>query len=375
MAHAYTPGLKVLAYTTLTKERRLPLPGEILIKQGTKVRGEEVVARTDLPGNVQTLNIHGLLGILPDEVEEAMLKIVNDTIKKNEIIAQSKGLFGLFKSSVKSPIDGIIESVSKITGQIIMREPPIPVEVIAYIDGEVVDIIQNEGVKIKTHGSFIQGIFGIGGETIGELAMVANNPDEVLTEKDIDKAFKDKIIVGGSIVTYNALEQARKVGVKGIVIGGIEDNDLKQFMGYDIGVAITGSEQVGLTLIITEGFGKMSMAARTFQLLKSLAGKKSSINGATQIRAGVMRPEVIVPTETAPASKKTADISSGTGLDIGMAIRVIREPHFGAIGKVVALPVELKKIETEALVRILQVELEDKTIVALPRANVEIIEE
>lgn len=375
MAHAYTPGLKVLAYTTLTKERRLPLPGEILIKQGTKVRGEDVVARTDLPGNVQTLNIHGLLGILPDEVEEAMLKIVNDTIKKNEIIAQSKGLFGLFKSSVKSPIDGIIESVSKITGQIIMREPPIQVEVIAYIDGEVVDIIQNEGVKIKTHGSFIQGIFGIGGETIGELAMVANKPNEVLTEKDIDKAFKDKIIVGGSIVTYSALEQARKVGVKGIVIGGIEDDDLKQFMGYDIGVAITGSEQVGLTLIITEGFGKMSMAARTFQLLKSLAGKKSSINGATQIRAGVMRPEVIVPTETAPASKKTADISSGAGLDIGMAVRIIREPHFGAIGKVVALPVELKKIETEALVRVLQVELEDKEIVALPRANVEIIEE
>lgn len=375
MAHAYTPGLKVLAYTTLTKERRLPLPGEILIKQGAKVRGEEVVARTDLPGNVQTLNIHGLLGILPDEVEEAMLKTVNDTITKNEIIAQSKGLFGLFKSSVKSPIDGVIESISKITGQIIMREPPIPVEVIAYIDGEVVDIIQNEGVKIKTQGSFIQGIFGIGGETIGELAMVANKPNEVLTEKDIDKAFKDKIIVGGSIVTYNALEQARKVGVKGIVIGGIEDDDLKQFMGYDIGVAITGSEQVGLTLIITEGFGKMSMAARTFQLLESLAGKKSSINGATQIRAGVMRPEVIVPTETVPASKKTADISSGTGLDIGMAIRIIREPHFGAIGKVVALPVELKKIETEALVRILQVELEDKKIVALPRANVEIIEE
>ena len=375
MAHAYTPGLKVLAYTTLTKERRLPLPGEILIKQGTKVRGEEVVARTDLPGNVQTLNIHGLLGILPDEVEEAMLKIVNDTIKKNEIIAQSKGLFGLFKSSVKSPVDGIIESISKITGQIIMREPPIPVEVIAYIDGEVVDIIQNEGVKIKTHGSFIQGIFGIGGETIGELAMVANKPNEVLTEKDIDKAFKDKIIVGGSIVTYSALEQARKVGVKGIVIGGIEDDDLKQFMGYDIGVAITGSEQVGLTLIITEGFGKMSMATRTFQLLKSLAGKKSSINGATQIRAGVMRPEVIVPTETAPVSKKTADISSGAGLDIGIAVRIIREPHFGAIGKVVALPVELKKIETEALVRVLQVELEDKEIVALPRANVEIIEE
>jgi hypothetical protein len=315
------------------------------------------------------------LGILPDEVEEAMLKKINDPIKKDEIVAQSKGFFGLFKSSVQSPIDGVIESISKITGQIIMREPPIPVEVMAYIDGEVVDIIQNEGVKIRMSGSFIQGIFGIGGEIIGELAMVANNPNEVLTEKDIDKAFKEKIIIGGSIVTYNALEQARKVGVKGIVIGGIEDQDLKQFMGYDIGVAITGSEQVGLTLVITEGFGKMSMANRTFQLLKSLAGKRSSINGATQIRAGVMRPEVIVPMEEVRDSKKTADISTGAGLGVGMAVRIIREPHFGAIGKVVALPVELQKIETEALVRVLQVELEDKQVVALPRANVEIIEE
>jgi len=375
LAHAYTPGLKVLAHTTLTKERRLPLPGEILVNKGAKVRGEEVVARTELPGNVQTLNIHGLLGILPDEVEEAMLKKVNETIKKDEIVALSKGFFGLFKSSVRSPINGVIESISKITGQIIMREPPIPVEVMAYIDGEVVDIIQDEGVKIKTHGSFIQGIFGIGGETIGELAMVANDPKDVLTEKDIDKSFKEKIIVGGSIVTYNALEQARKVGVKGIVIGGIEDQDLKQFMGYDIGVAITGSEQVGLSLVITEGFGKMSMASRTFQLLKSLAGKRSSINGATQIRAGVMRPEVIVPMEQGRDSKKTADISTGTGLGVGMAVRIIREPHFGAIGKVVALPIELQKIETEALVRVLQVELEDKQVVALPRANVEIIEE
>jgi hypothetical protein len=54
LAHAYTPGLKVLAHTTLTKERRLPLPGKILVNKGAKVRGEEVVARTELPGNVQT---------------------------------------------------------------------------------------------------------------------------------------------------------------------------------------------------------------------------------------------------------------------------------------------------------------------------------
>jgi len=375
LAHAYTPGLKVLAHTVLTKQRRLPLPGKILVSKGDNVTAEQVVASTNLPGNVQTLNVAGLLGILADEIEESMLKKAGDKIEKDAVIAQSKGLFGLFKSHVKSPITGEVENISKITGQVILREPPIPVEVIAYIDGEVTEILKDEGVIIKTSGSFIQGIFGIGGETIGELAMATDDPDHVLTEKDIDNSFEGKIIIGGSMVTFDALQKAKEVAAKGVVVGGVEDQDLKKFMGYDIGVAITGSENVGITLICTEGFGKLRMADRTFNLLKSLSGKRSSINGATQIRAGVMRPEVIVPLEKAASTKKTSDISMGTGLEIGMSVRIIREPHFGAIGKVVSLPVELTDIETEAHVRVLEVELENKEKVTLPRANVEIIEE
>ena len=375
MAHAYTPGLKVLEYTVLTKQRRLPLPGEIVVEKGTTVSAEQVVARTNLPGTVQTLNVAGLLGTLPAEIDDVMLKKPGEACAKDEVIAESKGFFGLFKSHVKSPIQGAIESVSKITGQVILREPPIPVEVIAYIDGEVIGIIKNEGVEIRTAGSFIQGIFGIGGETIGHIALAVDDPNEVLTATGINDSFKDKVIVGGSMAEFAALEKARAVGAKGVVVGGIEDQDLKRFMGYDIGVAITGSENVGLTVIATEGFGKLRMADRTFQLLKSLCGRKTSINGATQIRAGVMRPELIVPAEKAAPRKKTADLSTGTGLENGMKVRIIREPYFGLIGRVVGLPVELARIETEAKVRVLDVELEDKRKVTLPRANVEIIEE
>ena len=375
MAHAYTPGLKVLEYTVLTKQRRLPLPGDIVVEKGSTVSAEQVVARTKLPGNVQTVNVAGLLGVLPAEIDDVMLKKPGESCCKDEVCAESKGFFGLFKSQVRSPIEGEIESVSKITGQVIMREPPIPVEVIAYIDGEVTDIIKKEGVEIRTSGSFIQGIFGIGGETIGEIAMAANDPSEVLTPSSIDKSFKDKVIIGGSIAEYDALEKARDVGAKGVVVGGIEDQDLKRFMGYDIGVAITGSENVGITVIATEGFGKLRMADRTFELLKSLVGRKTSMNGATQIRAGVMRPELIVPAAKKEEKKKTADLSTGTGLENGMKVRIIREPYFGLIGKVVGLPVALSKIDTEAKVRVLDVELEDKRKVTLPRANVEIIEE
>jgi transcription antitermination factor NusG len=249
-----------------------------------------------------------------------------------------------------------------------------PVEVIAYIDGEIVEIIENEGVVVETTASFIQGIFGVGGEVIGKLKVMVNSPEEELTPEKIEGDLKDKIIVGGSFVTKEAIDEAKKKGAKGIVVGGIDDINLKKFLGYDIGVAITGSENTGLTLIITEGFGKMKMAKRTFELLLELDGKKASCNGATQIRAGVIRPEIIVPLDEKVMIKEEEE-SLKEGMNVGTVVRIIREPYFGKIGKVKSLPPELREIETESKVRVVEVELENGEVIIIPRANVEIIEE
>lgn len=375
MAHAYTPGLKVTKATIIRKERRLPLEGEVLVKKGDKVKAEDIVARTELPGNVQPVNVAGFLSVPPEEVPQLMLKKPGDKVKKGEPIAMSKSFFGLFKTTVTAPIDGIIESVSNITGQVILREAPIPVEVNAYVDGTVVDIFEKEGVVVETKASLVQGIFGIGEERIGILHVIADTPDFVVDEDTIKPEHKGKVLVGGSFVTAKALKKAAKLGIKGIVVGGIDDKNLRDFLGYDIGVAITGNEGKGITLIITEGFGKLRMATRTFELLKSLEGKKCSISGATQIRAGVIRPEVIVPDESLEVKEGEKDIQEG-GLIIGKTrVRIIREPYFGKIGTVVSLPPELQKIETEAKVRVLEVKFDDGTKVTVPRANVEIIEE
>lgn len=372
MAHAYTPGLKVTAKTKIDKERRLPLQGEVLVSKGQEVKGDTIVARTQLPGNVTTLNVSGLLGVQQQEVPELMLKKPGEEIKKGEHLAESKGLFGMFKSHVESPIDGVIESVSPITGQVILREPPEPVQVEAYVDGRVVEVFEKEGVTVETTGSLIQGIFGFGGEGRGIIKVIVSNPDEVIDEKQLTPDMKDKIVVGGSLVTAEAIKKGISLGIRGIVVGGIEDSSIKKVLGYDIGVAITGSEPIPLTVVVTEGFGKMRMARRTFDLLKELDGMKASINGATQIRAGVIRPEIIVPRES--KDMKRSQDSLEEGLKIGTQIRIIREPFFGGIGKVIDLPVELENIETESKVRVLVVELEDKKHVRLPRANVEIIE-
>lgn len=374
MAHAYTPGLRVAERTKIRKERRLPLPGEVLVKKGDTVSADQVVAKTDLPGNVQPINIANLLSLEPADIKEFMLKTEGDHIEKDEPLARTGGLFGLFKTTSKSPVSGTVESVSDVTGQVLIREAPIPVEVKAYIDGTVIEVFPNEGVAVEATAAFVQGIFGLGGEAYGELAVVCPGPDKVLTESAIDDSHRGKVLVGGSFIELSALRKAIEMEVEGIVIGGFDNQDVKEILGYDLGVAITGTEDLGTTLMVTEGFGKIRMAARTFQLLKTLEGKKASINGATQIRAGVIRPEVVIPLVKDAAKKDIAEKGASEGMVIGSQIRVIRHPYFGMLGEVTDLPAPLQELPTEAKVRICKVKLESGEEVLLPRANVELIE-
>ncbi|MDH5460711.1 MAG: hypothetical protein OEX09_00575 [Candidatus Bathyarchaeota archaeon] len=378
-SQAYTPGLKRKASTMVRKTRILPIPGDVLVKKGDDVKADTIVARTFVPGDVQVINLAGLLGIDLWETSQYMLKKEGEEVEKEEPMAMVKSFFGLFKRYAFAPVSGTIERVSDITGQVLIRESQIPLEVDAYIRGKVIETLPSEGAIIETPAAFIQGIFGVGGERKGELMMIANTSSDVLTANEIGPKCKGRILVGGSLVTNDALQKAVKVGIKGVVVGGIDDQDLTNFLGYKIGVAITGQEDIPLTLIITEGFGEMAMSEKTFSLLKGFDGMPASINGATQIRAGVMRPEIIVPrpelTTKEPGGLEEKKEFLEQGLLPGTPIRIIREPYFGALGVVSKLPVPLKKIETESDVRVLEAELEDGRQVIIPRANVEIIEE
>jgi len=383
MTHAYTPGLRLAEKIRVEKRRNLPLPGDVIAKKGVAVKASDIVARTNLPGKVHSVNVVNRLGIIPGEIHNCMLKKEGEGVQKDDPIAETKPMIKFFKSICFSPITGSIESISEVTGQVLLREPPKPVQVDAYIDGKVIEVIEKEGVVIEAYATFIQGIFGVGGETTGELQVVAKTPEASIKPEDLKAEHKDKIIVGGSTIYYDVIQKALDIGVRGIIVGGICDSDINKLLGYDLGVAITGSEDINITLIITEGFGQIDMAQKTFEILKTREGSVASINGATQIRAGVVRPEIIIPFNNGVEREKNSDtLASGEasvheeseGISVGDPIRIIRTPHFGKIGKVKSLPSELKVIETEAKVRVLEVEFSGGQTAVIPRTNVEAIE-
>ncbi len=376
MAHVYTPGLRVTSRTVLRKRRILPIPGEVLVREGDPVEASTVVARTLLPGKVHTVNVVNRLGISPGEIRGYMLKREGEPVEAGEPIAESRPFIRWLKTQVPSPIRGTVEIISEVTGQVLLREPPQPLELSAYLDGRVVEIIPREGVVVETTCAFVQGIFGIGGETTGKLAFAVERPEDILTPERIRPEHRGTILIGGSFASGETITRAREVGVKALVVGGVHDLDLRRLLGYDLGVAITGTERIGLTLILTEGFGRIPMAVRTFDLLASKVGWKASCSGATQIRAGVIRPEVIIPLHQPSAGSFQPSGVKGEegGVNVGDTIRIIREPYFGLIARVKELPPEPRPIATESHVRILIASLPNGEEVIIPRANVELIE-
>lgn len=378
MAHAYTPGLKASEKVRIKKRRILPLLGRVTVKSGEIVESDSIVAMTEMPGKVHSVNVINKLGISPARINEYMLKKKGDIVEKGKSLAETKPWLNMLKASCPSPITGTVESISTVTGQVLLREPPNPIQINAYIDGKVIEVLDQQGVVIETTGTFIQGIFGIGGEMVGKLHLTASTPESVLKAEDINDELHGKIIVAGAFIQYEALKKALDIGVKGIIVGGFDDRYLKELLGYDLGVAVTGTESLSMTVIITEGFGKINMAQKLFDLLKLRSGSKASINGATQIRAGVVRPEIIIPykDEINSGFDKGFDIQEDvTGIKPGDTVRIIRLPDFGMIGMVNKLPPDPQIIETGSKVRVLEVKFPNGSSSIVARANVEKIEQ
>jgi len=290
------PRLEVVPETVLRKSRMLPTRGEVLVETGETVTPDTVVARGLVPNpDVRDVPVSALLRVVPSGIEKHMLKKEGDGVEEGELIAGRRAFFGLSKYEVRSPIDGTIAWLSEVSGKAFVRGRPIRIEVGAHIPGCVVETEEGMGATLEVSAAFVEGSFGIGGEAHGELSFVVEDPGDAIAANMVREEHGGKILVGGALATPGALNRAVEVGVRGIVCGGVHQGDLMGFLGREIGVGVTGDEDVGLTLIVTEGFGEIPMREEVFSLLRRFSGGLACIDGSTQIRRRMVRPEIVLP--------------------------------------------------------------------------------
>jgi hypothetical protein len=352
----YPPETQVTPLTSIRRERVLPAPGEILVRSGDRVEAMQMVARVDVPGDFRIVSIARVLDVPVANAKRYFRVMPGDEVERGQVIARKGRLFG---RTVKSPIDG--EVTASGGGRLLIEAPATQFELLAYISGKVTNVLDPHGLVIETIGAVIQGVWGGGGEPSGEnlgvIRCVAENPDDLLTADSVDLSSQGNILIGGIAADKQAFEQAEEFQVRGIVVGGL------------LPELLTHVEGLPFPVIATEGIGAIPMSEPAFNLLHTNDGREASISGRLQTRWPVMRPEIVIPlhAESLPPSQT----QPGMPLTVGAQVRVVRAPYTGAVGTVIALPAQRRRIETGAEVYGAVVKLSEDSSVFVPLPNLE----
>ncbi len=362
-------------------EVRSPCDGVIEYISRTQGR---IVIRED-PRSAKPMSIVAAaskLGVRPRFLRMYTTVREGDFVYEGKIIATT----GWHTDFVYAPISGIVERICTLTGTITIVRPIRHTDVLAHVSGKVSEIIDHYGAVIDSEGAYIQGVFGIGRERFGELMILSDTPEEPLRHDRLDESVEGKILACGSFASFESVQEAIEKGALGLITGGMNQLDLVRILGKEINVGLTGQEDIDFTIILLEGFGKISMSREAWNILAGNEGRIASIDGTTQIRAGVVRPEVIICSqiEDLEAAHKSPAISlvsdEASGLPVAMLaqvnqgdrVRCTRPPYFGLWGTVEHVPDKPEQIECEAVVEVAKVRLGDGRLVTVPQANLEV---
>jgi hypothetical protein len=326
-------------------ERRLPVPGEILVHEGDRVEAGQPVARVPAHGELHIVNVARALGLRHQDVSQVMVKKRGDRVMAGEVLAARRGFLPFLYKPCRSPADGRIAAIGygwavikaeQGGSQEMQRGDRETADLVALVRGRVAGLVPGRRVTVETVGAYVAGACGPAGEASGVLRVVVDGPDQVLTAGAIDVGLNHAVLLAGADVTPEALERAAEMKVKGIIAGGLSPAACDRAAG------------LSLPVVATEGYGRLPMLPMIFDLLKGLEGREVSL-GAQMGKAGEdSRPVVIVPLpEHLDRIEEFTPISAGIQAGrAGQWVRGVRRPWLGRTGRVAALSAGAERIAT-----------------------------
>ena len=264
----------------------------------------------DYTSKPKKINVAKILNIEPNMIKRHIKRKENDFIYSGELLASK--MFDIKNNQERSmvtnsdyivrlmddlnshsqkmpvmipaPTTGTIKEINTETGIVTIQYDKEPYVKKSHLHGKIIAVEENRSVKLEFEGWKTQGIIGFGSEASGLLHFSDNLNDSPT----------DKIIIFPKKIRFEQLKHLAENKIAGLVCASIDYEELVQFTGEDIGVALTGNEKIPFPLILTEGFGNFPMQQELADFFSAKQDHWMYINGHTQIRAGVTRPEIIV---------------------------------------------------------------------------------
>jgi len=345
------PSLLVTPRAEISRIRRVPPGATVLVSAGASVAPADIVARAKIPGPVHSIAAAARLGVSAHRMTAFMTVAEGDAVTAGQVIARRTSFAGLWSATVVSPADGTVMSVSPVSGHVLIAGTPSDRSIRAFCGG-VVESVNDGRLTVRNTCAVVQGVFGFGGEVYGPL---------------VREAAPGAIVLAKSAVTAAELREWRKCRVAGVIAPSMAAQELFAFAGGQLNPAATADVDAGLTLMLTGGFGSVAMASRTLRILDALVGSDVAVSGATQVRAGVLRPELVGP----PVALED---ERGVSPDVcpGAFVRVVRGVYGGRTGKVVEIPAAPRTLASGVSALVYIVAFDDGTNAPVPRPNVEL---
>ena len=343
--------------TRIRRERVAPRDGELQVQAGQQVTATQVILRYAGESAYRLIDGAAALDVTAAEMNDYLLVHEGSPVDKGTPLLRKPARYGRGKQLL-SPVAGTLHRI--INGRLLLRLTPTPQALRAVVPGYVINLIRGRGAVIETYGSLVQGLWGGGKDGFGRLALVGDTPDVVLSRSQIAPETRNRILVAGTVADLETLQQAEEMGVRGLVIGALPAR------------LMSAARQLGFPILTTDGIGGKRMAAPIFELLAQSVGRDAALLADMDARVG-LRPELIIPL---PADQDM-DTPAGANmpLSVGKRVRLLRAPHAGFTGEVVAIHARAQELPTGARVPAAEVKLTASGETCLvPYANLDLIE-
>lgn len=345
----------VIPLTTILRQRVLPAPGKVMVRQGQKVGPQDVIAQANFTAEHVLLDAARALQVSPKKVDKYMDRVAGELVTEGDAIAT--GPRGIVRRTLRAPCDGKIVFIRN--GQVLLQRSTTPFELTAGFAGVVAELIPERGAVIEASGGLVQGVWGNGRSDYGIMQAAVEHPAAILMPENLEVSQRGAMIVGGYIQDPAVLQAALDVPVRGLILASMSSRLIEQAL------------EMPFPILLTEGFGQIAMNSAAFKLLTTNSNRDVSVNAEVFDSYQGYRPEIIIPL---PVSGRPTTPPLPRVFAPDQKVRVVRAPFNAQVGVIMSLLPELVTFSSGVRAVAADVRMESGERIAIPLANLEVLE-
>lgn len=371
--------LRVEKDVIIRVHRILKGKSQLNVSVGQEVHPDDIIGSAEISSGFRTLNLAQTLSVSPGEVKKYLKRELGQKIYKGELLAFKNQGFLKGKKIVISPSDGILEYFNEQTGELRLNFLPRKIDLPAAVYGVVEEIDTPRGdIVIRTQVSRIYGMFGTGRNRDGTLNIICRR-DELMRALKITAENSDQILVGGSLIAKEVISQAISSGVSGIIAGGINSGDYKAMAGGRLIFPKKLENDIGVSVVICEGFGPQTLGEDIYEVLQKYNGKFVLLDGNHAIINLPSYESNCMKRVKSTALPKQQDVVVAANepklqdiIKIGAMVRVVGNSYFAEQGRILAVDKAETMLPSGVSAFLLTIETKRRKI-KIPIDNVELI--